>query len=248
MYPRAEGATDSHVGRAERRASRVIAVDRPGHGYSERRSAAGTTPEDQARLLHDALREIGVDRPILVGHSWGGGLALLYALQYPTDVRGMVLVGTRAYTDTGRADPVYALNRVPLIGALLRRTLMLPLGRLILDRRLAAAYAPYPPRLDHWAAARALWLRPNEVAATVRDTKNLNDSLGTSSQRYGSIAVPVVIIVGDQDRGSAETRRIQRAIPSAELVVIGHTGHELPLTRPDAVARAVKRIAIGAAP
>jgi pimeloyl-ACP methyl ester carboxylesterase len=222
------------------REHRVVAFDRPGHGFSGRPSAAGTTPHVQARLLHGALQRLGVARPILVGHSWGGGLALLYALEYPQEVRGLVLVGTRAYRDSGRADPVYALNRVPGVGAMLRYTVMLPAGRGLVERRLAAAYAPDAPGAEHAARARALWPRPAEVAATVWDSWNLQQALDSASPRYRGIMVPVVLLVGDHDRGLSESRRLARDIPGAQLVVVPQAGHELPLTRPGLVAAAVR--------
>lgn len=220
---------------------RVVAVDRPGHGYSSRPSAAATTPREQARVLHDALGRLGISRPVLVGHSWGGGLALVYALQYPADVRGLVLIAPRAFRDTGRADPIYALNRVTGVGALLRATVMLPIGRRILDRRLAAAYAPDAPNPQHAARARALWLRPSQIAATVWDTQNLQDALDSASRRYGEIGVPVSILVGDHDRGIGESRALAARLPHAALVVVPDAGHELALTHPDVVAAAVRR-------
>jgi pimeloyl-ACP methyl ester carboxylesterase len=177
--------------------------------------------------------------PILVGHSWGGGLALVYALRYPDDVAGLVLLGTRAYRDSGRADPVYAINRVAGVGALLRRTVMLPVGRGILSRRLAAAYAPDTVHPDHVARARALWLRPTQIAATVWDTPNLQRAFDVASPRYGSLRVPAMILVGDRDRGMEESRRLAAAIPGAGLVILPRTGHELPLTRPAAIVAAV---------
>src|SRR4051812_27382099 len=53
----------------------VIAFDRPGHGQSQRTSQIGSV-DDQARLLHDALQQLGMPHPIMVGHSWGGSMAL----------------------------------------------------------------------------------------------------------------------------------------------------------------------------
>src|SRR5262249_37337328 len=58
---------------------RIIAVDRPGHGKSERPNGKPATLQYQARLLHETLTHLGVTRPVLVGHSWGGALALAYA-------------------------------------------------------------------------------------------------------------------------------------------------------------------------
>lgn len=221
---------------------RVIAVDRPGHGYSARASDAGTIPREQARLVHDLLHRLGVERPVLVGHSWGGGLALIYAESYPADIAGLVLLGTRAYPSPDRADPVYALNRIPVVGALFRVTLLPPVGQRLLTRRLTAAYAPDPVREDHLAAARALWMRPGQVAATVWDTKNLQSALGNASRRYSGIAVPVVLVVGDHDRGIEDSRRLHLAVPGAELRVLPNTGHEIPRTRPGAVADAVRTV------
>ena len=58
---------------------RLIAVDRPGHGMSRRPRFEGSL-ERQARQLHDGLKALGVQRPILVGHSLGGGVALAYGV------------------------------------------------------------------------------------------------------------------------------------------------------------------------
>lgn len=221
---------------------RVIVVDRPGHGYSERPSSAGTTPREQARLIHDLLASLGVERPVLVGHSWGGGLALIYAEQYPHDVSALVLAGTRAYPSRGRADPVYALNRLPLVGSLFRATLLPPVGQRLLQHRLTAAYAPDPVHPDHLAAAHALWMRPGQVAATVWDTRNLQLALDNASTGYARMAIPVTIIVGDRDTGVADSRRLARAIPGAVLQLLPNTGHEIPLTRPAILAAAVRSV------
>src|SRR5215470_11302818 len=78
---------------------RVIAFDRPGHGKSDRPNTANV--EYQARLLHQVLASLRVDQPVLVGHSWGAALALSYALQYPKELSGMILVAPAAYPDDG---------------------------------------------------------------------------------------------------------------------------------------------------
>jgi pimeloyl-ACP methyl ester carboxylesterase len=221
---------------------RVVVVDRPGHGYSERPSDAGTTPREQARLIHDLLQRLGVERPILVGHSWGGGLALVYAERYPREIAGLVLAGTRAYPSAARPDPVYALNRTPVVGTLFRATLLPPVGQRLLGKRLTAAYAPDTVHRDHLAAARALWMRPSQVAATVWDTRDLQLALADASRHYGQLALPVIILVGDHDTGIADSRRLAAAIPGATLHMLPNAGHELPLTHPGELAAAVRAI------
>src|ERR1700716_2023274 len=65
-----------------------FAFDRPGHGHSDRPNHPPITVDVQARMLHTALKELDVEQPILVGHSWGGALALAYALQFPGELSG----------------------------------------------------------------------------------------------------------------------------------------------------------------
>ncbi len=67
---------------------RVIAVDRPGHGESTRRRLADASPWRQAEIIHDAAAELGVERPIVVGHSFGGAVALAYAMRFPRETAG----------------------------------------------------------------------------------------------------------------------------------------------------------------
>src|SRR5215470_2923018 len=83
------------------RGHRVIAVDRPGHGKSERPSDADPRLLFQTRLLHETLSRLGVTRPVLVGHSWGGSLALAYAVKYPGELSAIVLLAPAAYSDGG---------------------------------------------------------------------------------------------------------------------------------------------------
>jgi len=220
---------------------RVLAFDRPGHGHSERPRGPSATPVGQARLIHDALSELGVQRPILVGHSWGGALALIYALRYPNEIAGLVLLAPRAFPLEG-SDPLYTVLRTPLLGPLIRHTVLPAVGTRTLERGLRAAYAPDGPHPDHFAAARALWLRPSQVAATVWDSRYLNEQLREFSGRYGEIRVPALILVGDADRPEGESGRLARAIPGAYLLVLPSTGHQIPQTRPTAVLEALGRI------
>ncbi len=68
---------------------RVIAVDRPGYGYTSRPRSRRWTSVAQAELVHEALVRLGVSGAIVVGHSWGTLVALSLALDHPTDVRSL---------------------------------------------------------------------------------------------------------------------------------------------------------------
>ena len=73
------------------RTHRVIAIDRPGFGYSDRPTDVVWTPEAQAALIRDALDRLGVEMPVILGHSWAASIALCFALDYPDEIAGVVV-------------------------------------------------------------------------------------------------------------------------------------------------------------
>ena len=185
---------------------RVVAIDRPGHGSSDRPTGKVVTIEYQAQLLHETLSTLGISKPILVGHSWGAALALAYALNYPDDVSGMVLLAPAAYPDNGESRFLRFATRAPLIGNL---SLVLGkpfLGRHILKQALAQAFYPQAVPDSYLKTACALWLGRRQVKAYIEDESALNNSLKTMSQRYSEIRVPVVIVTGDKDRDRVSER------------------------------------------
>ena len=218
---------------------RVIAVDRPGHGYSARPDLRAATPTAQARLLHGALAQLDIRRPILVGHSWGGSVALAYALEFPDDVAGLALLATRAYPVEGQPDALYTLLRRPLIGPLLRHTLVPLFARGMMEGRFIAAYRPDTIHPNHLSAARALWMRPSELGAMVWDTRLLQEESATMARRYSSIGIPVMILVGDGDDLLPESQQLATQLPNAWIEVLSRTGHYLPRTRVAEVQRTV---------
>ena len=109
----------------------MFVFDRPGFGHSERPSNITWNPQAQARLLPHALARLGVERPIVLGHSWGTLVALALALDYPKYVRSLVLLAGY-YFPTPRLDvPVLSVTAIPVLGHLLRHSISPWLGRLM---------------------------------------------------------------------------------------------------------------------
>ena len=92
------------------RSCRAIAFDRAGFGYSDRPRGHSWTAAAQAALLPKAFALLGIDRPIVVGHSWGTMVALALALDHPEHVSGLVLA-SGYYYPTARADVVLFSSR-----------------------------------------------------------------------------------------------------------------------------------------
>jgi pimeloyl-ACP methyl ester carboxylesterase len=192
---------------------RIIAVDRPGHGWSDRPGRrADASPMIQARLIRQALDRIGVIRPILVAHSWSGALAMAYALENPDDVAGLVLlapvvypwsVHTVAWHDNFMLAALVAATSSgagPTSGPLFAHTLALPLSKVLMAASIKSAFAPQLPPADYMARSGGnLELRPSNFVANSQDVDLLDQHLAAQAQRYGEIQVPVLILAGDQD-------------------------------------------------
>jgi pimeloyl-ACP methyl ester carboxylesterase len=219
----------------------VVAFDRPGHGYSERHDSVQTTVEVQARIIRDALEKLGLKKPVLVGHSWGGSLVLAAAVTYGEDLAGIVLLAPAAYPSVSR-EWWSLLPHVPLIGNFVVNRLTPFLGRAMVRKSLQQAYDPQDVQEDYVERSLDLWMRPDHIRACAYDERTLGASLTVLSKHYRDIEMPVVIVTGSADRllnPEEHAYPLHQAIKNSKLVVLPETGHQLPQTRPDAVISAI---------
>lgn len=224
---------------------KAIAFDRPGHGLSQRPKQGDATVEVQARLLHDALKQLHVERPIVVGHSWGGALALVYAINYPEEVAGVVLVAPAVYESQDGVSLVTSLPAVPVIGDAVNSVLTPLFGASVVRSELKKAFSPDPVPKNYLRSVLFEWTKPKKVKAYSLDEASLNDCLRKFSPRYSEISVPVSILAGDSDLIVSEkdnAERLHLALPKSHLMVLPKTGHEIPFTRSQAVADEIERV------
>src|SRR5262249_23502244 len=224
---------------------RVVAIDRPGHGKSDRPNGKTVYVEYQARLLHQFLSYLGVARPVLVGHSWGAALALSYALQYPTEVSALILVAPAAYPAAGEARLLQAMNKPPVIGNV---PLMLGnsiVGRHILRGVLRRAFFPQPLPEKYFRLVASSWLGRKQLKAYLDDEASLNASLRKLSKHYSEINVPLVIITGDHDQivsPKENAYRLKDSVANSQLMELKNTGHDIPQTHPESISSALSLI------
>lgn len=247
IHGNAGGVEDFELGVMQllSREYRVIAIDRPGHGSSDRPADKGATVEYQAQLLHRTLLHLGITQPILIGHSWGAALALAYALKYPNGVSAMVLLAPAAYPDDGANGLLRTIIKTPVLGdlsLLLGRSIM---GRRRLKRDLARAFYPQSVPENYFKKASSTWLGRKQLRAYLEDEWSLNDSLKKMSKRYVDIHIPVVIVTGAEDKivsPQENAYRLHSAIPGSRLIELKYAGHEIPQTHPESVYAALTLI------
>jgi len=224
---------------------RVIAVDRPGHGKSERPSDADAKLPYQAHLLHETLSRLSVTRPVLVGHSWGGSLALAYAVEYPTDLSAIVLLAPAAYSDGGPDQFMRAVLKTPVVGDVSLTVGRTIFGEHMLKKELQKAFYPDSVPEEYLRHASSSWLRHKQVRAILEDEYGLDKDLEKVSRHYSEINIPVVIVTGDRDKvvsAKDNAYRLKTSIAHSQLIELKNTGHQVPQTHPESIFNAVTLI------
>ncbi|WP_424990112.1 alpha/beta fold hydrolase [Fluviibacterium sp. S390] len=231
---------------------RVIAFDRPGHGFTGRVPEAaeakrGESPREQARLLQAAARQLGVTRALVLGQSFGGAVAMAWALEDPAMTAGLVIVSGATMPWPGKLKPSYHVNAsragattlVPLLTAFPPQSLM--------DQILSGIFAPAPVPQGFTAHfGLPLSLRRTTMVANARQVTGLKDHVTAMSGHYGTLQMPAELIHGALDTivlPDIHAAPLSTLLPDARLTMLDDAGHMPHHTHPEAVLDAVARIA-----
>jgi pimeloyl-ACP methyl ester carboxylesterase len=208
---------------------RVIVFDRPGYGYSTRpRGGKSWNPKAQADLLHKALQHLHVERPIVVGHSWGTLVALSLALSYPAYVHSLVLL-SGYYFPTVRLDvPLLSPPAIPVLGDIIRYTISPLLGRMMWPGLLRIMFGP--PAVPEQFRPFPVWmaLRPKQLRASAAESGLMLPAVFALRHRYNELTLPVTIMAGADDRFVSATRHsagLHKELPQSELRLVPGAGH-----------------------
>ena len=232
---------------------RVLVFDRPGLGYSGRArleydrsfTRAAESPSEQAALLAQAAAQLGAEAPIVAGHSYGGAVALAWALDHP--LSGLVVISGASNTWEGNLGALYQINSSPLGGVISVPLISALAPKAQVSDVLMAIFEPDPvPEGYAQYIGAGLTLRPESLRANARQVNALKGHLAQMIPRYGEITVSTEIIHGSADtvvglRIHAEPLATQ--IPGAVLTTLEGVGHMPHHAAPEAVASAINRAA-----
>ncbi|SNS41893.1 alpha/beta fold hydrolase [Tropicimonas sediminicola] len=230
---------------------RVTAFDRPGLGHSDPLHADGESPAEQAAVLDAAAGMLGLGRAVIVGHSFGGSVAMAWALEHPERVAAVVTLAGATMPWPGDLGPWYriasttfgAATVVPLVSGWLPDSYA--------RNSVASIFAPQQPPdgyLEHVGIPLTL-RRAAVLRSNVRQVAGLKPHVAAMARRYPGLSVPVEIVHGTADTivpAAVHAHPMSRLLPTARLTELPGIGHMPHHVAPDATLAAIRSAAVRA--
>ena len=225
---------------------RVTLYDLRGHGYSER-TRAGYAAQDMAMDLSELMDELGIVSADLVGHSYGGGVALEMAIMNPRRVRHLALLDTKI----NRLQPHQRLNDMPLSD--FEREVIRADGRdwsgdnhiglrylkIMAELRIKGVETRTRDQFTPFGEGRGGLRSARQYLALLEETNAEREftMTGASKDELADLAVPLLMMYGEHSRCQPTGRAMLAIHPDARLVRVPGAGHFFPVSHPERVMR-----------
>lgn len=226
---------------------RVIAFDRPGMGWSDDAGPDGISPTVQAAILQAAARELGAKRPIVLGHSYGGAVAMGWGLTATPDTAALVIVAGATMPWPGGLGALYEINKTRAGGALVIPAITAFAPASAVDSVMASVFAPGPVPAGYAAHFGAeLSLRRSTLAVNARQVGYLKPHILRMVDAYPRLTLPVEIVHGTADTivpAKIHAERLITVLPDARLTLIDGAAHMPHHSHMDQVIATIDRAA-----
>lgn len=224
---------------------RVVAIDRPGSGYSERPSRSSASLAVQADVVAGVIEALQLGKPLLVGHSLGGAVSLATALRHPDKVSGLALVAPLTHMPSKVSDAFNGFAiRQPWLRTLIGWTLAVPVSIRKREQIMDIVFGPEPVPADFpIRGGGVLGMRPSHFIAASTDMTALDAVLPLMQLRYDDLDLPIGVLYGRQDRildPQEQGQALADRLATVELELIDG-GHMLPITQPDVTIEFIQR-------
>lgn len=231
---------------------RLTLYDLRGHGYSAM-PETGYSSSSQAEDLAALLDHLGIDKAPIVAHSFGGAVALEFAVKYPDRVSHLALLDAKI----NRLQPTLKLSDcahlTPFEQELVAEAtdidweaedqIGLKFLEAVAERRLAGIqtevqndFVPFADRRGNGRDAKH-WLKL--LRETTAKEEFLSTS-GTSPEQIATLPMPVLLMYGEYSRVQKSGERLRELLPRAEYVLVPNAGHFFPARSPRVVLKSLK--------
>ena len=223
---------------------RVIAFDRPGHGYTDRiasRDGLGESPREQAALLSAAASQLGVEKAIIAGHSFGGAVTMAWAVHHPEQAAAVVMIAGVSNEWPGELDGWYTRTTGFFGRNVLVPTLSALASRSRIEETTQGIFAPDDvPQgyLDHVGVA--LSKSTVTLQATTQQVGFVKPHIIAQEARYPELTLPIEIVHGTADTTvpiDVHARVLVTQAQNARLTALEGIGH-MPHHADEAAVRA----------
>lgn len=224
----------------------VVAVDRPGHGESEHVRLTDASVWRQAEIVRRFGQVLGLERPVVVGHSFGGAVALACGMAFPDEIAGIVAVSPICFPEPRLEQMLFGPRAVPFAGDAVA-TMMRGSDAALLPVLWRAMFLPQsmPARFEAEFPFE-LTGRADRLVADGENANMLWSDLSRSALGYATCRAPVHILCGSADivtNPLMHGRQAAWLIPGARFTWLLGLGHMLHHFQPDAVADAALEVA-----
>lgn len=209
----------------------LYAIDRPGIGWSKTKLSPleMSNPMKQAEAIHMAVKELKLNKPLIVGHSWGGAVALAYAKQFGDEISGVVSLSGVVFPWEGPFGWYDVVLTTPVVNHIFTRLLLNKIGQYYIPLSIEGIFAPEPAREDYREGAQAeILLRPSKIINNSTYSYNLRRHLKTMSENYADIKTPLLIVAGNKDyivNTKRQSERLHNIVTGSEYLLLNGVGH-----------------------
>lgn len=209
---------------------RVIAVDRPGCGHSTRINDEWARLPHQAAMIAQLIDALGLEKPLIAGHSLGGAVSLFMALDHPDQVGGLALLAPLTAVQD-RSPAVFRGIDIPnaFVRKVIAHTLAMPASLRRGEAMLKIIFGPEEAPADfRTRGGGLLTLRPEAFYGAATDLQAVPLDMGAVQSRYADISVPVGMLYGEDDEVldcDSHVQAVARHQPDMHLERLPGVGH-----------------------
>ena len=225
---------------------RVTAIDRPGMGFSGIESN-DCTLDGNAKIVWEIIKKLDLKNVIIVGHSYGGAIALRMAIDYDKNIKGYLLLAPIGYMfDDPNAGIIMKTISIPIYGEGVAVLLGPIIGGGIIEKNLLRMMkgneALFPENFISFR--KELWNKAISTTTKARQSGNYNKEIVRYSNKYAKIKHSVSIIVGENDSKHIllQNDRLAKEIPNSKYVKLKSVNHYIQYEKPNEVVKVLDEL------
>ncbi len=222
----------------------LVAMDRPGHGYSKRE--AGNGLNGQVNTIHRAIKELKLKKPVLVVHSLSGVIGARLLSDHPTEYSGLVIVAGATYPIGDGSSWYTRLATLPVLGHIFRYALVPAIAPVLAPGLIEQSFYPQKAAPNYATdSCLELLFTPDRFLANAEDLNQIRPFLDESYPLYTKISTPVSLIYGDQDQviyQFSHAGGFKHIVPHAKYIMLQQEGHLPHFFHQETIREEIERI------